>query len=129
MRESLGVDVLGEVETRSAVLGQTDQFLKPRGPGGLQMHTRVESLECLVNRRINGKLVAAGVDAQLQARRQPIFSNRLRDRFNIVGELLGKLRDIADIIDPLVEAACELGSNRLNGNPLEIGRASCRERV
>ena len=62
-----GVDFLGELQAVAARFGQADELFEPGGAGGLDVHARVEvAVERAADGRINGELVAAGVDAELE---------------------------------------------------------------
>ena len=67
---------------------------------------------------VEGELVAAGVQAELQRGGQSVLLHRERNDGEVLVELPLELGDIAHIINALVEAARELGCDGLQGNPL-----------
>ena len=56
--------------------------------------------------------------AQLQVRRQAELLDREGDHREVVAELLLELREVADVIDALVEPAGELRGDRLHRHAL-----------
>ena len=69
-----------------------------------------------VNGGIDGKLVAAGVDAQLEIFRQAKLLDGVGDGRNVQRKLAFELRHVAHIVHALVEAAAELGRDGLDGD-------------
>src|ERR1019366_173219 len=57
------INLFGQVQPFATRFGQANQLFQPRGPSGLQMYTRIKLFECLVNRPVDRKLVAAGMNA------------------------------------------------------------------
>ena len=71
-----------------ACFGQPDQLLKPRGSGGLDVHTRSGLAQRAANGGIDGELVAAGVNAELQVRGQTVLAGCASDDDHQVREFL-----------------------------------------
>jgi hypothetical protein len=101
-------------EAFSAGLGESCEFFKPGGARSLQMDAGVETLERRMNRRIDGELIDARMDAELEVVRQPMVVDGVGDSGDIVHELKFELPLVADIIHALAEAAAKLGSDGLN---------------
>ena len=76
--DRLRVDLLGDHEPVAARLGQTDDLLKPGRARRLEMQPGAELRDRPSNRGVDRELVAAGVDAQLQIRRQAVAADRRR---------------------------------------------------
>ena len=74
----LGVDLFGECEARAAGLGEPDELFKPGGACGLQMDAGAGFCDRLVDGGVDGELVRAGVDAELQIRGQAVGVDRRR---------------------------------------------------
>ena len=72
----------------------------------------------LMDRGVDGELVAAGVDAELEVRRQAVVCDGVTDGGHVEGHLARELRDVADVVDALVEAAAEFRGDGLDGNLL-----------
>jgi len=58
------------------------------------------------------------MDAQLKVARKLVLAGGVGDHGEVVVELLGKLREVANVIHAFVEAARELGRNGLDGDLL-----------
>ena len=68
-----GVDLLGQGQPLPIGFGQTDDFLKPGGAGGLEMQPRTRFLERPIDGLIDRKLVRTGVDTEFQIGGQAKF--------------------------------------------------------
>src|SRR5207248_802363 len=71
-----------------------------------------------VDDRIKRKLVAAGVDTELERLRQTKLANGERDDAQVFVEFLFKLREVADVIDAFVKPARELRRDGLRRDAL-----------
>src|ERR1700678_2101052 len=80
------------------------------------MYACIEFFERGVNGGIDGKLVAAGVHAELEICGQAEGGDGISDGCNIERKLVLELRYVADIIDAFVEAAAEFRRYGLDGN-------------
>jgi len=80
------------------------------------MHAGREALRRGVDGGINGELIAAGVHAELEVPGYSIDS--VADGSHIEGHFAGELRDVADVVDAIIEAATEFRGNRLDGDLL-----------
>src|SRR5882724_5481425 len=110
------VNLFRKIEAFAIAFGKTDEFFEPGCAGGLDMQSRPEPRQRSLYRTINGKLIAAGMDAELQCCWQSIAFDGESDYSEIFVELLFKLRHIAGIVDTLVEAAGEFRRNGLQRN-------------
>jgi hypothetical protein len=66
MRERFSIDLFGESETVAAGFGEADEFFEPRGSSSFEMHADIEALDVRDGGGIDGELVAAGVDTELE---------------------------------------------------------------
>ncbi len=82
------------------------------------MHACPAPRECRANDWIQAELVAATVDTQLQVVGQSKLADRERNHRQIIIEFAFELREIADIINSLVESPGKLGRDGLQSNLL-----------
>ena len=97
---------------------EADEFFEPCRAGRLDVDARIEYLQRLAHRLVDGKLVAAGMHAQLERRRQAVFFDGKRDDREVFVEFLLELFHVADVIHALVETAGELRRDGLERNLL-----------
>src|SRR5947209_2105089 len=116
--ERHGVNLLGERETFAAALGEADDLFEPGRAGGLHVDAGPGARERLADRRVDGELVAAGVDAQLEVVGEIITAHGVSDDGDVFIKLLLELRHVADVVNALVEAAGELRRDGLGRNLL-----------
>ena len=112
----VGVYLLGDLQTVATGFGQTDEFFEPARAGGLDVQARAELGERAADGRVDGELVAAGVDAQLERGRQAVFLDGEGDDGEVVVEFFLELLHVADVVHTFVETTSELGRNGLDGN-------------
>ena len=110
------VQVFGQLQPVTAGLGQADDFFEPGGARGLQVQASPGAADRSGDGPVNGELVAARVDAELELGGQAIASDGLGDNGQVVVELSLELGDITDIIHALVEAAGEFRRDGLHGH-------------
>ena len=111
------VDVSHELEAVAAGLGQTDHLFEPGRARGLYVHAGARGLQRVAHGGKDGELVAARVDAELEAPGQPEGFHGIPENGDVFGELALELRDVADIVDALVEPAAETRRDGLHGDP------------
>src|SRR6516165_10148837 len=63
---------------------------------------------------VNRKLVAAGMDAELEGIGEPEFADGKGNDAQVFVKLPLELREIPNVIDPFVKSSGELWSDRLN---------------
>src|ERR1019366_4389788 len=114
----LGVNLIRQVQTVTAGFGQADQLFQPGGARGLEVDSRAEPLDRAPDGSVYRELVAARMHAQLEVGRQAILADGGGNHGQVLAELLLELHHIAHVIDALVEAPGELGSDGLYRNPL-----------
>src|SRR5581483_11923970 len=95
MIERLAVNVLGNCEPGSVSLRQPDDLLQPGGARGLDVQAGSGPLQGAADRRVNRKLIAPGVNAELERGRQFVLPDRIGDHRDIGVELLLELRKVA----------------------------------
>ena len=110
------VQVFGQLQPVTAGLGQADDFFEPGGARRLQVQAGPGAADRSGDGPVNGELVAARVDAELELGRQAIASDGLGDNGQVVVELPLELGDITDIIHALVEATGEFRRDGLHGH-------------
>ncbi len=118
MGEGFGIDLLGEIQADAAVFGEANDFLQPGGAGGFHVDAAVVFREGAADRGIDGKFVAAGMDAQFQGIRQAVGGDGMGNDTEVFIELLPKLCDISHVIDAFVETTGEFRRDSLHGDPL-----------
>ena len=67
-----GVNLFGQRQAAAAGLSQPDDLFQPGGAGGFEMEAGLEAREPAADAAVNGKLVAARVDAELESGRQAV---------------------------------------------------------
>src|SRR5688572_13256504 len=97
--ESIAIDIFREFEAIAAGFGEADEFLKPRRASSLDVHACVEAPQRATDGGVNRKLVAAGVDAELEVWGQRILFGRMSEHSEIVVKLLFELDNVTDVID------------------------------
>src|SRR4051812_7804385 len=103
MPDRVRVNLLHKRETLAAGFRKTDKFLQPGRAGRFDVQTRAELRQRPPNDRVERKLVAAGMDAELQVLRQPITPHSKRNHREVVVKLLLELSEVADVVDALVK--------------------------
>src|SRR5271165_57594 len=68
-----------------------------------------------INDRVDGKLITAGMHAELKGIGEPEFADSEGNDTKVFVELLFELRKVAHVIDPFVEPSGELWGDRLDG--------------
>ena len=116
--EGGGVDLFGESEAVASGFGEADEFLEPGGACGFDVEASAGAGEGTLDGPVDGELVRAGVDAQLECLGKSVDLHGVRDDRKVVVELLLELGEIPNIVDTLVEASGELGSDGLDGEAL-----------
>src|SRR5215213_3977177 len=116
--ERLAVNLFSQLKHFAAALGEPDYLFEPGGARGLHVYPCAGARERASYGLVYGELVAAGVDAQLEVRRQIILRDGVRDDGDVLVELLLELRHVAYVVHALVEAARELRRDGLRGYPL-----------
>ena len=111
------IDVFCEFQAVTASSCKSDQFLQPCSARRLQMETRVRLVDGFVDDRIDGELVAARMDAQLQIRRKSELLDGELDNGDVFIEFAFEDFQIADVIDAFVKTACEFRRDCLGWNP------------
>jgi hypothetical protein len=76
-RECFGVNLLRPSQTVAAGFCQADELFEPCGSCIFEVYACMEPFYCRLNRRVARKLVAAGVDTQLEILRQAILPDRV----------------------------------------------------
>ena len=92
MLEGVGVNFLRDFQAVAARFREADEFLQPGGAGGLEVDAGVEFLQRLAHRLVNGKLVAAGMHAQFERRRQAVLLDSEGNDREVFVEFLLELR-------------------------------------
>ena len=69
VRQGFGVDLLGERETGAAGFGEADDFFEPGRARGLHVDAGAMLGEGAADGRVDGELVAAAMDGELQVGR------------------------------------------------------------
>ena len=108
------VQVFSQVQPVTAGLGQADDFFEPGGACGLQVQPSPGASDGSGDGSVNGELVAARVDAELELGGQAIASDGFCDNGQVVVELPLELGHITDIIHALVETAGEFRCDGLH---------------
>src|SRR5437879_1205621 len=73
-------------------------------------------------RAVKRKLIAAGMDAELERSRQLVIFHRKANNRDVLAKFLFELRDVPGVVHPFVEAPSEFRSYGLNGNPFVSDR-------
>jgi len=110
------IDIPGNGQPLPIGSRQPDHFLQPGGAGRLKVQPRLASPHRLADYRVQGKLVTARVDTELQVTGQFEFTQRKRNHIQILAELTLELPQIPDVIHTLVESPGEFGRNGLRRN-------------
>ena len=116
MRERFGVNLLRQGQPGAAGFRQTDQLCQPGRARRLDVQPGMGPRQRPADWRVKRKLVAAGMNAQFQVRRQSVFFDGERNHGEVGVKLLFKLGHVPDIIDAFVEAAGELWRDGLHGD-------------
>ena len=103
------VYLLGHGQAVAAGVRETDDLLEPGRAGGLEVKPRALFADDLSDALVEAELVASGVYRELEALRQAEGLGAPLGDADVRLELLEEGRDIADIVDALVEAARILG--------------------
>ena len=114
VRQGFRVDLLGEGEAGAAGFGEADDFLEPGRARGLHVDAGAVLGEGAADGRVDGELVAAAVDGELQVGREAVLLHRVGDDAEVVVELAFELGEVADVVDALVETAGELRGDGLD---------------
>ena len=121
--EGGGVDLFGESEAVASGFGEADEFLEPGGACGFDVEASAGAGEGTLDGPVDGELVRAGVDAQLECLGKSVGLHGVRDDRKVVVELLLELGEIPNIVDTLVEAAGKFWGDGLDGEAL-VGMAA-----
>src|SRR5450755_3128906 len=114
VRQSLAVNLLGEVEASAARFRESDQFFEPGCASGLQVNSRVEFFHGAADGFVDGELVAAGVNAQFEVVGESISLDGEGDDRDVIGELFGELGEVAYVVYTFVETPGEFRSDGLD---------------
>src|SRR6202008_4771103 len=82
-----------------------------------------------INDRVERKFVTPGVDTQFQCRRKAELPNGKSDNRQIFIKLFVKLREIAPVIDSLIETPGELRSDGLDRDPLHLNHRQNEQKL
>ena len=116
MIQSFGINFLGQHQSIAIGFREADDFFQPRRAGGLDVEAGAKLRDGAADRSIDGKFVAAGVDTQLERRREAVLLDGKRDDGEVVVEFFFKLHHVADVIHALVETSGELRRDGLQWN-------------
>src|SRR5688572_21421336 len=108
MIQRMGVNLLRQNQAITARLGQANEFLEPGRPRSLEMQSRTGALERATDDWVERELVTSAVNRKLEIGGETVARNRVSDDREVVVELSLELREVAGVIDSLVEAAGEL---------------------
>ncbi len=106
--ESVDINLLRELESLRVSHGEAYVLLKPGSTCGLDVDTLVVFLYETAHYRVDGELVGAGVDAELEVVHQSELLDGIVDYEQVLLEFLLELLDVPAIVHALVEASGEL---------------------
>ena len=95
MLAGLGVNLFNELQPFIARLGQSDDLFEPVGTSRFDVQTGVMFFDQPVDNGVDRKLIAAGMDAELERIGQSEFLDGEGDDAQVLVELLLELRQIA----------------------------------
>lgn len=112
----VGVNFFGDFQTVAAGFGEADEFFEPGGARSFDVDAGVEFLQGAAHGLVEGKFIAAGMDAQFEARGQAVFLDGKGDDGEVFVKFFFELFQVANVIDAFVEAAGEFGRDGLEWN-------------
>src|ERR1041385_6747842 len=95
MPQRFDIDLLSQRQAFPARLSQANDLFQPGRSGGLQMDSGVESAQGPPDDRVKRELVAAGMNAELECRRQPIAVAGMSQHREVLVELFLELGQVA----------------------------------
>src|SRR5580704_3314358 len=110
----LGVNLFNELQPFIPRLGQSDYLFEPVGASRFDVQTGVMFFDQPVDNGVDRKLVAAGMNTELEGIGQSEFLYGEGNDAQVLVELLLELRQIPYVIDAFVEPSSELWGDRLD---------------